>query len=104
MAGDERPVLADGQIAFPEHHPDPDGSHWLFEFLLDPTPEAFRTFAEDYYEVPVDVEAVRDIYASRRLGLPQIVGLNPEASLPEVVAAARAMGYPLVDDLRPDAS
>ncbi|MFF8530514.1 hypothetical protein ACF07B_00710 [Streptomyces sp. NPDC015532] len=93
-----------GQITYPADHPDPDGSTQLFELLLAPTPEAFRAFAEDCYEVPVDIGALRHLYELRPLGLPQIIALNPGASVPEVVAAARAMGYPLTDDLRPDAS
>ncbi|MFE1285466.1 hypothetical protein [Streptomyces sp. NPDC058751] len=100
----DAPSWRTGRITFPEDHPDPDGSHWLFELLLDPTPEAFRSFAEDYYEAPADIETLRHIYALRPLGLPQILGLNPEASVPEVVAAARAMGYPLTDELLSDAS
>ncbi|MEU3242148.1 hypothetical protein [Streptomyces sp. NPDC006875] len=31
------PSWQTGRITFPESHPDPDGSHWLFELLLDPT-------------------------------------------------------------------
>ncbi|MFF3447192.1 hypothetical protein ACFYXJ_08640 [Streptomyces sp. NPDC002667] len=100
----DAPSWRTGRITFPEPHEDRDGSNRLFELLLDPTPEAFGRFAENYYEVSVDIEAVRHIYASRPLGLPQIAGLAPEASVPDVVAVARAMGYPLTDDLRPDAS
>ncbi|WP_328555325.1 hypothetical protein [Streptomyces sp. NBC_00358] len=99
----DAPSWESGRITFPEGHPDPDGSDYLFELLLDPTPEAFQAFAEDYYEVSVDIEALRHIYALRPLGLSLIGELNPEASVPEVVAAARAMGYPLADDLQSDA-
>uniref|UniRef100_A0AAU3HXS2 Immunity protein 35 domain-containing protein n=1 Tax=Streptomyces sp. NBC_01393 TaxID=2903851 RepID=A0AAU3HXS2_9ACTN len=98
------PSWQTGQIAFPDDHPDPDGSARLFELLLAPTPEAFQAFAEDYYEMPVDIEALRQVYELRPLGLPQIIALNSGASVSEVVAAARAMGYPLTDDLRSDAS
>ncbi|MFD5814603.1 hypothetical protein [Streptomyces sp. NPDC127038] len=93
-----------GRITFPAPHEDPDGSSWLFELLLDPTPEAFRSFAEDYYEVPVDIEALRQVYELRPLERTLVAALNPEASVPEVVAAARTMGYPLADDLLSDAS
>ncbi|MFF3416614.1 hypothetical protein ACFYW9_18225 [Streptomyces sp. NPDC002698] len=100
----DAPSWRTGRITFPTDHPDPDGSARLFELLLTPTPEAFRAFAEDYYEVPTDIEALRHIYDLRPLGLPQIIALNPGASVSEVVAAARVMGYPLTDDLRPDES
>ncbi|WP_328669327.1 hypothetical protein [Streptomyces sp. NBC_00328] len=98
------PSWQTGQITYPADHPDPDGSARLFELLLAPTPEAFQAFAEDYYEMPVDIEALRQVYELRPLGLPQIIALNSGASVSEVVVAAREMGYPLADDLRSDAS
>ncbi|MFE5143268.1 hypothetical protein ACFRDV_37430 [Streptomyces fagopyri] len=97
------PSWQTGRITFPEGHPDPDGSHWLFELLLDPSPEAFRTFAEDYYEVSVEVEAVRHIYDLRPLGQRHVVALNPSVGAETVIAAAKAIGYPLTVDLRPAA-
>ncbi|KAB1986780.1 hypothetical protein [Streptomyces triticiradicis] len=99
----DAPSWETGRITFPEGHPDPDGSHWLFELLLAPTPEAFRSFAEDYYEVPADIEALRHIYALRPLGQRDIAALNPSAGAETVIAAAKAIGYPLATDLRPAA-
>ncbi|MFE4700540.1 hypothetical protein ACFRIC_26110 [Streptomyces sp. NPDC056738] len=94
------PSWQTGRITFPEGHPDPDDATRLFDLLLTPTPEAFQTFAEDYYEVSVDIEALRHIYALRPLGLPQITGLNPSASPESIAAAATMMGYPVAADLR----
>lgn len=48
-----------GEIDYPDGVSDPDGAVSLFARLVDPSPEAFRRFAEDYYEVPVDLDAVR---------------------------------------------
>ncbi|MGW3912338.1 hypothetical protein ACWEBX_12575 [Streptomyces sp. NPDC005070] len=97
------PSWQTGRITFPAHHPDPDGATWLFELLLNPTPEAFQAFAEDYYEVSVDVEALRHIYSLRALGQRDVVALNPSADAETVIAAAKAIGYPLAVDLRPAA-
>lgn len=69
----------------------------MAEAILNPDGELF-------YEMPVDIEALRQVYELRPLGLPQIVALDSGASVSEVVAAAREMGYPLADDLRSDAS
>ncbi|MFF3610282.1 hypothetical protein [Streptomyces sp. NPDC002580] len=98
----DAPAWETGRITFPEGHPDPDGSHWLFEPLLDPTPEAFRAFAEDYYEVSVSIEAVRHIYELHPLGRSHITALNPSAPVESVVAVAGRIGYPLAGDLLSD--
>ncbi|WP_392674841.1 hypothetical protein [Streptomyces sp. LN785] len=76
-------------------HPDADGSSWLFGLLVDPTPEAFKAFAEDYYETAVDIEVVRHVYGLRPLGRAEIARLNPTASVDDLVAAAETIGYPL---------
>ncbi|MGW0966701.1 hypothetical protein [Streptomyces sp. NPDC002516] len=97
----DAPSWQTGRITFPEPHEDPDGSTWLFDLLLDPTPEAFQAFAEDYYEVSVDIEALRHIYDLRPLGQREIIALNPSAGAETVIAAAKEIGYPLTVDLRP---
>ncbi|MET7738718.1 hypothetical protein [Streptomyces sp. NPDC005385] len=84
-----------GPITYPDGHSDPDSSDWLFELLLDPTPEAFRSFAEDYYETSVDVEIIRHIYDLRPLDRSHIAALNPSAPVETILAEAKAMGYPL---------
>ncbi|MFI0967151.1 hypothetical protein ACH4S8_38055 [Streptomyces sp. NPDC021080] len=99
----DTPSWETGRITFPEGHPDPDGSNRLFELLLDPTPEAFQTFAEDYYEVPADIEALRHIYDLRPLGRRDVAALNPSVDAETVIEAAKVIGYPLAVDLRPTA-
>jgi hypothetical protein len=47
-----------GEIDYPDGNSDPDGAAALFQLLIDPSPEAFQRFAQDYYEVPVHLEAV----------------------------------------------
>jgi len=54
-----------GEIDYPDGVNEPDGAACLFARLVDPSPEAFRRFAEDYYEVPVDLDAVQHVYALR---------------------------------------
>lgn len=83
-----------GRIDFPSGSSDPDGSGWMFDLPVDPSPEAFRSFAEDYYERPVDLDAVRHIYEQRPLTPDVVARLNPDASFEVVVKEAEAMGYP----------
>nr|WP_227745357.1 hypothetical protein [Streptomyces nodosus] len=101
--GGDRALAGRGN-RLPEGHPDPDGSGWLFELLLDPTPEAFQAFAEDYYETAVAIEAVRHIYELRPLDRALITSLNPTAPVEDVLQKALTMGYPVAPALpRPHA-
>ncbi|MFS4104079.1 hypothetical protein [Streptomyces sp. PD-S100-1] len=90
-----------GEIDFPEDDADPDGSGWLFQLLVDPSPEAFQEFAEDYYEIPVDIHAVRHVYALRPLTQDVVTALNTEATSAKLAAAAAAIGYPLATGSAP---
>jgi hypothetical protein len=57
-----------GAIDFPAGQEDPDGGEWLLELLLDDSPEAYRRFAEEYYELKlVDLATVSEVYALRPL-------------------------------------
>ncbi|MFF4648233.1 hypothetical protein [Streptomyces sp. NPDC001389] len=83
-----------GVIDFPTGSSDPDGATGLFELLVDRSPEAFRRFAEDYYEVPVDLEAVRDVYALRPLSQKLVASLNAEVTLADLAEDLAEIGYP----------
>ncbi|MER5381438.1 hypothetical protein ABT040_14310 [Streptomyces sp. NPDC002688] len=99
----DAPSWETGRVTFPEGHQDPDGSTWLFQLLLDPTPEAFQTFAEDYYETSVNIEALRDFFELRPLDRRHIAALNPLADVGTVIAEAATIGYPVATDLLSDA-
>lgn len=84
-----------GTIEFPEEPPDdPDGSAYLFQMLVDRSPEAFRRWAEDYYGVPVDPEAVRHVFASRPLTEAVVRALNPEIGLADLAEDLAGIGRP----------
>ncbi|MFD5874996.1 hypothetical protein [Streptomyces sp. NPDC060322] len=83
-----------GSIDFPSGHDDPDGTTGLFELLVDPSPEAFQRFAEDYYEVPVDLGAVSDVYALRPLCQESVSSLNIKVSLADLSQDISEIGYP----------
>ncbi|GAA2453934.1 hypothetical protein [Streptomyces macrosporus] len=83
-----------GTIEFPEGTDDPDGAGYLFELLVDRSPEAFREFARDYYETPVDLAAVRHVLALRPLTDEVVAALNPEVTLAELADDITGIGYP----------
>ncbi|MEV6244208.1 hypothetical protein [Lentzea sp. NPDC051838] len=82
-----------GEIDFPDD--DQDGADWLFALLTDRTPEAFRGWAEDYYEIQVDLDAVRHVYAGRPLTADVVTALNPATTLAVVADGVAATGYPI---------
>lgn len=82
-----------GDITFP--HNGDDGAGWLFLLLTDGTPEAFRDWAQDYYETPIDLAAVRHIYAGQPLTADVVTALNPATTLTTVAAEVAATGYPI---------
>ncbi|MFD7446664.1 hypothetical protein [Streptomyces sp. NPDC059909] len=85
-----------GTIDFPDEAPeDPDGAEYLFHLLVDRSPEAFQRWAEDYYEVPVDLEPVRHVFSSRPLTEEVVRALNSEIVLADLVKDITEIGYPM---------
>lgn len=86
-----------GTIDFPEEGAeDPDGSASLFRLLADRSAEAFGQWAEDYYEVAVDLEAVRHVFASRPLTEGVVHALNPEITPRDLAGDIAETGYPAI--------
>ncbi|MCH0539338.1 hypothetical protein I3F58_07145 [Streptomyces sp. MUM 203J] len=88
-----------GEIDFPDGHEDPDGADWLFQSLTGSTPEAFREWAEDYYETAVAIDAVRQVYDFRPLSRQIVRALNSTVSMTTAADMAAAIGYPTDRDL-----
>ncbi|MFE9417794.1 hypothetical protein ACFYMX_19455 [Streptomyces griseofuscus] len=85
-----------GTIDFPEATTgDPDGAAYLFSLLTDRSAEAFQRWAEDYYEVSVDLEAVRHVLSSHPLTERVVHALNPEITLADLAEDITEIGYPL---------
>ncbi|MGW0392294.1 hypothetical protein ACWDYJ_15660 [Streptomyces sp. NPDC003042] len=74
-----------------------DGADDLFGVLVAGTPEAYRDFAEDYHERPVDIDAVRHVFALNPLTEPVVKALNPAADLAALAGAVSRIGYPAGD-------
>ncbi|MER8032862.1 hypothetical protein ABTZ78_28290 [Streptomyces bauhiniae] len=72
-----------------------DGAGWLFGLLADGSPEAYAEFAEDYWERPVDVEAVRAVLTGATLTPGITKALSPTADFALMAKAVRALGHPV---------
>lgn len=83
-----------GKVEFPDGDGDPDGADYLFEILTAGTPEAYRDFAEDYYETTLPLEAVRHIWSLRPLTQAVVDALNPGLPLTVVGPRVERAGYP----------
>lgn len=81
------------EVSF-EGREDADGAEWLFTVVVDGRPEAYQRFAKDYYEVDVDLAAVRHIYALRPLSQNIVSSLNPDARLHDLGEDIAQIGYP----------
>ncbi|MFE6894504.1 hypothetical protein [Streptomyces sp. NPDC057694] len=85
-----------GTIEFPDEQPDdPDGAGYLFRLLVERSPETFQGWAEDYYEVPVALEAVSHVFASRPLSDSVVSALNPDVTVADLAEDLAEIGYPL---------
>jgi hypothetical protein len=94
----ERPGWRHGPVDFADVGPqyaDPDGANFLFEIIADGRAEAYAAWAQDYFERPVDRDAVGTVLAGGAV-TPEIVGtLNPEADFPSIAREVAAMGHPI---------
>jgi hypothetical protein len=73
--------------------PDPDGSGVLLS-PLDGKPQTYQKWAEGYYERPVDLGTVRQIYKHKRLTDEMVARLNPDLSLQGLANDIEEIGYP----------
>ena len=88
------PAWSCGDVAFPSSESDPDGADGLFEVLTAGRPEAYQEFAQEYYEVDVDLRAVQHVYDLRPLTRSVVSALNPEVNLDDLEPDRRQIGYP----------
>jgi hypothetical protein len=87
----ERPGWAVGVREFPEGH-DPDGSEELLA-IYDGRPETYASWASDYYETDVPLDAVASIYRQEPLTVDLVQRLNPEAHLDAVLEESASWPY-----------
>ena len=78
----------------PVENVEADGADWLFELIADGRPEAYLTFAEEYYEVALDLEPVRYVYALMPLTEYVVTSLNRDRRLTDLKESIAEIGYP----------
>jgi hypothetical protein len=78
----------------PVENADRDGADWLFDLVADGRPEAYLTFAEEYYEVALDLDAIRHVYALMPLTEYVVTSLNSQRRLSDLSAGIAEIGYP----------
>lgn len=71
-----------------------DGADWLFDLIANGRPEAYLTFAESYYEVALELDAVAHVYALMPLTEEIVTALNPEVMLKDLKDDIAEIGYP----------
>lgn len=86
------PSWSRGALDLPDGD-DPDGSAFLLE-ILDGDPDAYRRFAEEYYEISVPLDAVRHIYDHLPLTDNIIKSLNAAVSIEDLADDLSEIGYP----------
>ncbi|MFF1604781.1 hypothetical protein ACFVYV_46645 [Streptomyces mirabilis] len=81
--------------ALPAGVEDGGSAEWLFDILVDGRPEAYQQFAEEYYEVTVDVEAIRHVYALQPLTQSVVTAMHPDVGVADLAEDLRQIGYPV---------
>ena len=83
-----------GSIEYPEGD-DPDGSAMLLA-ILDGNPATYQQWAQDYYEFPIPLGYVAQIYAQVPLNQDMVSALNQEGVvLEEIREDIMQIGYPV---------
>jgi hypothetical protein len=89
----DNPAWQTGPITYPDE-PYADGAGELLGLLVDPRPAAYPTWAQDYYERPVDLAAVAQVYDLQPLTPQLVAALNPDRILEELQPEQHEIGYP----------
>ncbi|WP_043194289.1 hypothetical protein [Streptomyces sp. NRRL F-2664] len=82
-----------GPVEYPSEY-DGDGTGHLFRVLAAGTPEAYRDFAERFHGRPLDLDAIRHVFALRPVTDDVVEALHPRTAPAAVAKALAATGYP----------
>lgn len=81
-----------GTINYPDKD-DPDGSEYMLS-ILDGRPSTYKEFAEAYYEKPLDLDAIEQIYRHEPLTNEIVARLNDEITSESLIADVEQIAYP----------
>jgi hypothetical protein len=88
-----RTPAVDRWVAGPVEPVGVDGAERLFGLLAE-GPEGYLTFAEEYYEVALDLDAIRHVYALMPLSEYVVTILNRNRRLSDLKEDLAEIGYP----------
>jgi hypothetical protein len=71
-----------------------DGADWLFQLVADGRPESYLTFAENMFDVALELDAIQHVYAQMPLTEEVVTALNPEVMLKDLKDDIAEIGYP----------
>jgi len=81
-----------GKIDYPDED-DPDGSEQML-FIFDGHPSTYKEFAETYYEMQLDLDAIEHVYRREPLTDEIVARLNPDTTLESLIADIEQIAYP----------
>ncbi|GAA3961769.1 hypothetical protein GCM10023085_50250 [Actinomadura viridis] len=87
----EDPVWRTGDIEF-----DDDGAGWMFDLLVEGSPEAYCDYVKDYFEVQLAVADVTAVFEHRPLDEELVRRVNPSTDLGALAGTLDIIGYPYV--------
>ena len=90
---EEDAAWSHGQARDLESSTGDDGGTWLFD-LLDGTPETYLSYASDYYEASLNLDAIRHVFEHQPLTNEVVRSLNHEMTLGLVTEDINSIGYP----------
>lgn len=82
-----------GKVDFPKNN-DPDGSEELL-FIFDYNPLTYQEWAEEYYERPIDIDSIQQIYDYKPLTSNIVKKLNAEVQIDEIIEEIKEISYPV---------
>jgi hypothetical protein len=92
LAGDA--TWSRGLIEFPDGEADPDGSRWMLS-ALDGKPETYQSFANEYFELDVALDAISRVFAHEPLSAELLQAFPSSRAFQDVVTDAEEIAYPI---------
>ena len=92
LAGDS--AWSHGSIEFPKGEEDPDGSRWMLS-ALDGNPHTYQSFAKEYFELDVELNAIARVFAYEPFSVELLRGFPSSRSFQNIITDAEEIGYPI---------
>lgn len=81
-------------IDFPPGDDDPDGSLWMLS-ALDGNPETYQSYADEYFELDVELNAIARVFAHEPLSAELLRAFPSSRTMQDLISDAAEIGYPV---------